>query len=953
MKDDKIKKENMIPLGNSSYVSSENIEYLRKYLKVPDPIDDNTPSQEFHKVPEGNSLKDIEDSFEQNNTIQPDNLLQGNSKIGSTDYIEKISENINKSSVEDTIESNNIISDSNKITDNSEYKDKFNIYVESISPNDESNRTYISPEFKYSLDSEFSLDLPNNKQQDNIEKEYLSREEDTKTLIPNQEEGRDYKNPENVFEESSVVDLISNQNSNEIIILNKVKDSEIISDDSLEKSLSLIEERNISSYNEKLSNNQNIGNTPNVSIKDVPNVEDKSYNKYFNSSSEDFYNQSRLGIINPDNKNSIELASQRLDDSYRKEIPNNISKDITGGEYSDNLEEKVSKEFESDFSQMSIKKGTSRSIPVSENKNVDISDSSNGARSSISNSILSKYIKSSSDTSPLPDHYSGNDIYIKISDWMGNVNDSVQKKIEAGQKYKNLMDTFSKGIIGDIAGNKAASYITSIFGQTGGFYKQIPPHSWGLLRSLGDMGLIRSGVDKLGTAAGSGFTKQQLLDQLLASAEELKYKSEKLLETNKDRLPGAPTTTVGKITSKIKGVKDAISNPLGTVTKLISGEGIFPKPEPVNRPSYKYNHKSGIILRDTPPGDIYDTGGLLRGGGSSTIVGSEEYSDGTYGIALTLKELCDKKSSSISSFEDLQNSIYESRLMTSWDKINKVGKFGLDSNENWEMVLKPYKGNLNGNYSFLPEFSEIRSNNIRLFGLNIGYDITGYSDCWLPINSFELQNRKLNQKSVGLYDGDFSVPVSMEFTNELRLSIVDDECKSFRRYFQTCSEVAVYNSYKLELSNFGNGRFDGANDYKTVTVVDKKQIAVATYKNLAFQCDIYIMKGDKSTVKKFSLLIVLRDFQEEYTGEIDGSSTELSLHFSIVGDLSLTDFDTLPGSVVEGTAIDNSTPSATGYNTKNSTTLKESKMDNVNTKNPSTSGASVVYPDGRKVRLYD
>ena len=57
-----------------------------------------------------------------------------------------------------------------------------------------------------------------------------------------------------------------------------------------------------------------------------------------------------------------------------------------------------------------------------------------------------------------------------------------------------------------------------------------------------------------------------------------------------------------------------------------------------------------------------------------------------------------------------------------------------------------------------------------------------------------------------------------------------------------------------------------------VTVVDNKQIAVATYKNLAFQCDIYIMKGDKSTVKKFSLLIVLRDFQEEYTVEIDGSS---------------------------------------------------------------------------------
>ena len=427
MKDDKIKKENMIPLENSSYVSSENIEYLRKYLKVSNQDNDNTPSQEFHKIPEGNSLKDIEESFEQNNTIQPDNLLQENSKVGSTNYIDRISENSNRSSIEDTIESNNTISDFNKIVDNSEYKDKFNIYVESISPNDESGRTYISPEFKYLLDSDSSLGIPSNNQKVNIEKEYLSREEDTKPLIPNQEDGRDYKNPENVFEESGVIDLINNQNSTEITILDRIKDSETISDDSLENSLSLIEKREFSSYNEKLSNNQNSENVPKISVSEVPNVNDKSYDKYFNSSSEDFYNQSKIGIITPDNKNSIGLISQRLDDSYRKEIPNNISKDAIGGEYSDNLEEKVSKEFKSEFSQESIKKGTNRSIPISENKYVDISDSSNGARSSISNSILSKYTKSSIDTSPLPDHYSGNDIYIKISDWMGNVNVSVQK----------------------------------------------------------------------------------------------------------------------------------------------------------------------------------------------------------------------------------------------------------------------------------------------------------------------------------------------------------------------------------------------------------------------------------------------------------------------------------------------------------------------------------------------
>ena len=44
------------------------------------------------------------------------------------------------------------------------------------------------------------------------------------------------------------------------------------------------------------------------------------------------------------------------------------------------------------------------------------------------------------------------------------------------------------------------------------------------------------------------------------------------------------------------------------------------------------------------------------------------------------------------------------------------------------------------------------------------------------------------------------------------------------------------------------------------------------------------MTPQYSTIKKFDLLCIMKDFSEEYSGEIEGGGTDLSISFSIVGE---------------------------------------------------------------------
>ena len=136
---------------------------------------------------------------------------------------------------------------------------------------------------------------------------------------------------------------------------------------------------------------------------------------------------------------------------------------------------------------------------------------------------------------------------------------------------------------------------------------------------------------------------------------------------------------------------------------------------------------------------------------------------------------------------------------------------------------------------------------------------------------------KLNTKSLQLYDGEIVFPVGMEFTNELRLTFVDDSWKSWKRYFEKCAEVAIYNSETHEDVFYQEY-------YPTPTAVDKKHICVALYKNITFLIGIYILNPQYNLLKKYGLLCVLKDFAEEYVGEVDSSGTDLNVSFSIVGE---------------------------------------------------------------------
>ena len=174
----------------------------------------------------------------------------------------------------------------------------------------------------------------------------------------------------------------------------------------------------------------------------------------------------------------------------------------------------------------------------------------------------------------------------------------------------------------------------------------------------------------------------------------------------------------------------------------------------------------------------------------------------------------------------------------------------------------------------------------------------------VAISNFELQKAKLTTKSIGLFDGEFSIPISAELTNEIRFTIVDDQYKSWRNYFQKCMDVAIYNSnphskyfygYKDNdtgfdaIANIASSIYNGTYDKPLlpadyVSAVDKSMICVAFYKNITFRIKIYIMTPQYSTIRRFDLLCVLKDFSEEYSGDIDSGGVDLNVTFSIVGE---------------------------------------------------------------------
>ena len=273
----------------------------------------------------------------------------------------------------------------------------------------------------------------------------------------------------------------------------------------------------------------------------------------------------------------------------------------------------------------------------------------------------------------------------------------------------------------------------------------------------------------------------------------------------------------------------------------------------------------------------------------------------SFGVQQTLKDLCNTTIGKISTVEDLYDVIKTSEKTTAHARTAEgvMNGMTLSSNHMWEITIEPYISRFNGYRTWLPFIQEINTYNYHMHGVRTIYDE------WIPITSFELQDRRLVNKTLALYAGEISYPIVMEHSNELRITIADDSFKSFKTYFDKVAEVSTYESIintELDKSaakrdinfvkkrNFGslsfNKKDESGSSFSTYGTIKKEKFAAGMYKNLCFNICIYILTPQYSTIKKYNLLCVMKDYTVEYVGEIDSGPADVTISFSIVGETS-------------------------------------------------------------------
>ena len=527
--------------------------------------------------------------------------------------------------------------------------------------------------------------------------------------------------------------------------------------------------------------------------------------------------------------------------------------------------------------------------------------------------------------------------------WASKVKSLMSAYLSGGEVTKARADEFEqqlfKTILGDQGNVQMAEYKLSVSWTNGinisKYLRYVAEQAAGLVKST-------SGTWVFGpNPYGKSSLRQTLLDTTLMTLVAARRVLEVSTKSNRDRLPGKD---VGILQDVIGGggTKELAKKAASKLTKSVInnvasafGAQQIDTSLPMNRPEkwedemgWEYgNNRTNTSRGDKNNKDknksnsfsLKKLGNALAAAAGEALLGAppnkeydfqSNYMQG-WGITTTLQDLAGVKPSDIKSVEDLRTAIQSSPYMNEPTKFtaSKQNPGGnlitLDDNTHWEIILEPFCGEENGGYSYLPSLAEINIWNAAHHGVNTGYNK------WIPFTSFDLSKSKMSTKSLNLFDGEIVYPISMEFTNELRLTIADDAYKSWRTYFERCSDAAIYSSephkidyYSKESIGLGIGSssllFSDLNiggltmypDPAGITAIDKSYICPALYKNVTFRCIIYSLTPQLSTISKYDLLVVLRDFVEERTGEIDSGGSDLNLVFSIVGENPSTELKT-------------------------------------------------------------
>ena len=520
--------------------------------------------------------------------------------------------------------------------------------------------------------------------------------------------------------------------------------------------------------------------------------------------------------------------------------------------------------------------------------------------------------------------------YKSIAEWMGIPGIS---GIQAAKDYEEIMNIYDRlGSVGD----RMKSYITaSVSGSGDEFIQQLPSHSGSV--SLGNGVTMRaannavrsmvansgSGMNKLMSLAGGALTGETNFSSIISSIKTISASKGEAKAKAIHNTLGAINNLYIQLQSKTKSFSGNLPGTNGALqsaaTSILNGDltgaintaykGIknVLKPssnDPINVPRNKKNNffEEGEDFEDPRiSGTSLSIGGILgklvggsNGGeygwsnGTKTVKWKDRFGTNIPASNITLTELMGIGNAESLDLSDLRDELNKGVGYITNYKGNILGtplnEMGLDSNHIWEMTLEPLiSDTLNGGFTYLPNIWVMNEINKRSFKVNSSYTR------WIPFTGFELQNSKMTNKSLQLFDGDISYPVSLEFTNELRITIADDAIKTFKRYFQMCMECSMYRSNPY----VWNGDSSDPS-------IDKNYMEVAMYKNVTWACTIYVMTSGFMCVKKFPLLVTLKDFQEEYSGDIESGPTELALMFSIVGE---NEIDQIPSELDSSTRI--------------------------------------------------
>ena len=520
--------------------------------------------------------------------------------------------------------------------------------------------------------------------------------------------------------------------------------------------------------------------------------------------------------------------------------------------------------------------------------------------------------------------------YKSIAEWMGIPGIS---GIQAAKDYEEIINIYDRlGSVGD----RMKSYITaSVSGSGDEFIQQLPSHSGSV--SLGNGVTMRAannavrsmvansgnGMNKLMSLAGGALTGETNFSSIISSIKTISASKGEAKAKAIHNTLGAINNLYIQLQSKTKSFSGNLPGTNGALqsaaTSILNGDltgaintaykGIKSvlKPssnDPINVPRNKKNNffEEGEDFEDPRiSGTSLSIGGILgklvggsNGGeygwsnGTKTVKWKDRFGTNIPASNITLTELMGISNAESLDLSDLRDELNKGVGYITNYKGNILGtplnEIGLDSNHVWEMTLEPLiSDTLNGGFTYLPNIWVMNEINKRSFKVNSSYTR------WIPFTGFELQNSKMTNKSLQLFDGDISYPVSLEFTNELRITIADDAIKTFKRYFQMCMECSMYRSNPY----VWNGDSSDPS-------IDKNYMEVAMYKNVTWACTIYVMTSGFMCVKKFPLLVTLKDFQEEYSGDIESGPTELALMFSIVGE---NEIDQIPSELDSSTRV--------------------------------------------------